>query len=843
MRHLEQIRGNPILFVMLAVTVLACGTAKSADGSAVTDDAVADVQSGELLADVQGGDSLPDVQGGELPPDAQSNDVLPDVQSNGDAIANQDVFVAPDGGLSCQWVDCDDKNLCTDDSCVDGKCQHQNNNNPCNDGNACTTGDACKAGACAAGSGSACDDGNVCTDDSCDTTANACVHSPNTVTCDDKNPCTVQDVCNKGACTGAGKSCDDGNVCTDDLCDTKNGTCQHSAKAGCVAALKPCSTTLDCTSGVCDPTAHVCLSCLSSADCGTGFACLKHSCVASTTCTSGADCKATSQVCWKEASVCVDCVTKNDCATDQACVEHKCVAAPACKSDNACPAVCDTVQGICVGCVTNADCKGGTFCAAWQECVPTACSGQACLGGAVYACTVGGSGYDAGTPCADGNACTDDACDAVKGCTNINNAASCNDYDACTTGDVCAGGSCAGSTVVCTALDQCHTAGTCGSGGCSNPSKGNGATCNDGDSCTTGDVCASGTCSGAAIVCTALDQCHTAGTCSGGSCSTGLSVDCDDQNPCTTDSCNPATVGCVHSVVADGTVCSDGDACTTGDACAAGACKGTTVTCGSGQVCDASGTCVTPVAPAGMVLIPAGTFWMGCNASKDTNCNSDENPQHKVTLSAYYMDLTETTVTQYKACVDASVCTAPSTPSTSTYATYPGFPNNPVNYVNYTQSQAYCKWRGTAFDLPTEAQWEMAARGSCEKNGSTGGDPGCAAAMRTYPWGETTPTASYAVFNTSSTAAVGSLPAGDSPYGLHDMAGNVWEWTRDWYSSTYYGSSPATDPYDSASASYRVNRGGSFPSDAVYLRAGVRGHYTPSSAYDGIGLRCMRSYP
>ena len=244
---------------------------------------------------------------------------------------------------------------------------------------------------------------------------------------------------------------------------------------------------------------------------------------------------------------------------------------------------------------------------------------------------------------------------------------------------------------------------------------------------------------------------------------------------------------------------------------------------------------------------------MGCNSTKDTSCSgySQESPQHKVTLSAYYMDLTETTVTQYKACVDASVCTAPSTQSPSTYATYPGFPNNPVNYVNYAQSQAYCKWRGAAFDLPTEAQWEMAAKGSCEKNGSTAGDAGCAAAMRTYPWGEATATCSYAVMydgtnngcGTNATRAVGSKTAGDSPYGLHDMAGNVWEWNRDWYSSTYYSSSPATDPYDSASASNRVSRGGDFGNSAVYLRAGFRRYVAPSDAFNYVGLRCMRSYP
>ena len=347
---------------------------------------------------------------------------------------------------------------------------------------------------------------------------------------------------------------------------------------------------------------------------------------------------------------------------------------------------------------------------------------------------------------------------------------------------------------------------------------------------------------------------------------------CDDGNACTVDTCAGSL--CQHSN--SFAACDDGNACTTTDYCVAQACKGTLMdadadgyaptSCG-GNDCNDANKAVNPGAkevcgngvddncngqtdegcastPAGMVLIPAGTFWMGCNATKDTNCNAngnnDDTPQHKVTLSAYYMDLTETTVAQYKACVDASVCTAPSTGS---YATYPSLPNNPVNYVTWTQSQAYCKWRGAAFDLPTEAQWEMAARGSCEKNGSTAGDAGCAAAMRTYPWGETTPTASYAVFNTSSTAAVGSLPAGDSPYGLHDMAGNVWEWNRDWYSASYYGGSPATDPYDSASASARVYRGGSFYSYAVNLRAGFRSYFTPSYANYSFGLRCMRSYP
>ncbi len=260
---------------------------------------------------------------------------------------------------------------------------------------------------------------------------------------------------------------------------------------------------------------------------------------------------------------------------------------------------------------------------------------------------------------------------------------------------------------------------------------------------------------------------------------------------------------------------------------------------------DGQGT----VAPAGMVLIPAGTFWMGCNATKDTSCNSAESPQHKVTLSAYYMDLTETTVAQYKACVDAGVCTVPNSVQPVPYATYPGLTNDPVNYVNWTQSQQYCKWRGAAFDLPTEAQWEMAARGSCEKNGSTSGDPGCAAAMRTYPWGEQPAICSYAVMydgsnsgcGTNATWAVGSKTAGDSPYGLHDMAGNVAEWNRDWFD--LYTSGEQTDPVGPGKVFGRVVRGGGFDFGAANLRASLRGYDAPSDAGFYIGLRCIKSIP
>ena len=291
---------------------------------------------------------------------------------------------------------------------------------------------------------------------------------------------------------------------------------------------------------------------------------------------------------------------------------------------------------------------------------------------------------------------------------------------------------------------------------------------------------------------------------------------CDDGNVCTTDSCD-GTGACQHVDLPDWS------------------------TCGEGAVCDGKGTCSDVKIAKGMAFIPSGTFWMGCNATKDANCNPDEKPQHKVTLSPYYMDLTETTVAQYKGCVDSGVCTVPSSVQGVPYASYPGMTVHPVNFVSWAQARQYCQWNGVGFDLPTEAQWEMAARGSCEKNGSTAGNAGCAAAMRTYPWGETAPSASYTVFNVSSTAVVGSIPAGDSPYGLHDMAGNVWEWTRDWYSALYYVGAPATDPYNGVAATYQVMRGGAFNSiGAAYLRSEVR--FSGGGGGDGtLGFRCSRT--
>ena len=192
----------------------------------------------------------------------------------------------------------------------------------------------------------------------------------------------------------------------------------------------------------------------------------------------------------------------------------------------------------------------------------------------------------------------------------------------------------------------------------------------------------------------------------------------------------------------------------------------------------------------------------------------------------HLMDHTQVTATSYEGCVSAGGCTPPA--SGSPYATYQvaGKQSHPIDGVTWSQAVAYCEWAGKR--LPTEAEWEKASRG---------------ADGRKYPWGNSSPTCDLAVKSgcPGETQPVCSRsPAGDSPYGLCDMAGNVWEWVADWYSSGYYGVSPANNPQGPNSSSTRVWRGGSFNSyDA--LSVSYRNHHSPEDYNFDYGFRCARS--
>ena len=221
-----------------------------------------------------------------------------------------------------------------------------------------------------------------------------------------------------------------------------------------------------------------------------------------------------------------------------------------------------------------------------------------------------------------------------------------------------------------------------------------------------------------------------------------------------------------------------------------------------------------------LLYVPAEEFLMGSTFS-DSLLSNDELPQHTVYLDAFWIDQTEVTNAMYRLCVQVGSC---NTPSNTTFYTDTQFGNYPVVYVSWDDAQAYCQWAGTK--LPTEAQWEKAARG-------TDG--------RTYPWGEgiSCDKANFSHCG-GNPVAVGSYPSGASPYGALDMAGNVWEWVMDWYSEPYYASSPRENPTGPTSGIERNIRGGSWSSEANFVRAAYRSAFTPDYHDDNDGFRCAR---
>jgi len=229
------------------------------------------------------------------------------------------------------------------------------------------------------------------------------------------------------------------------------------------------------------------------------------------------------------------------------------------------------------------------------------------------------------------------------------------------------------------------------------------------------------------------------------------------------------------------------------------------------------------VAPKdGMVLIyiPAGEFLMGTNI-KDV---PQSKPQHIVNLSAFWIDRTEVSNGMYARCVKDLKCAPPVNPrDKNPYYNNPRFTNYPVIYIKWGNAVDYCRWAGRR--LPTEAEWEKAARG-------TDG--------RTYPWGEDDPNPSLLNYdnNIGGPLPVDSYPLGTSPYGVLNMAGNVREWVNDWYNRSYYFRTVFINPHGPMSGESKSLRGGAFDDSGRQVTVYNRFNHLPYSAGNDRGFRC-----
>ncbi|MCY4593804.1 MAG: formylglycine-generating enzyme family protein [Bryobacterales bacterium] len=243
------------------------------------------------------------------------------------------------------------------------------------------------------------------------------------------------------------------------------------------------------------------------------------------------------------------------------------------------------------------------------------------------------------------------------------------------------------------------------------------------------------------------------------------------------------------------------------------------------------GTGPVPDAPEGMVLIPVGEFTMGRTFTTNDDETGmrplvlrDDRPAHKVRLDAFWMDSTEVTHAAYAEFLAATGRRAP-------YHWLDGkMPkrqaSHPVYNVDWEDARSFCQWKGKR--LPTEAEWERAARGGLEE--------------AKYPWGDDSPTSDTARYSTpEGPSAVGKFPA--NGYGLHDMAGSVAEWCRDWFARTYYSESPSENPPGPSEGMYRIVRGGAWSDGPNRITVFFRNWVRPSQRTPNLGFRCVRDMP
>ncbi len=494
----------------------------------------------------------------------------------------------------------------------------------CDDQSLCTQGDACVNGECAQGTPKLCDDGNPCTTDGCDAET-GCYYQNSDGDCDDGTDCTEGDHCEAGQCVPGDLVCDcllDSDcklLNDDDLCNGSlhcvNGFCiiDPTTKVTCDTSEDPCLTIS------CNPGSGECMEIPvpDGEECDDGSACTQDDVCQDGTCEGTA----------------LDCDDSNPCTVDGCLDAQGCINAPTsggnCDDGSKCTSPDTCKDGVCIG--TKIDCEDGNPCTA-NKCLPNSGCHSEVLSGPCEdgdLCTTNDECLDSvckgvALVCEDdGNFCTNDYCDPAVGCVHEPNTLPCDDGNACTLSDHCVQGECVPGEL----LFQCDDNNPCTTDSCNADSgecihTANAQPCDDGDPCTEGDSCANTICIPGAPkdcddsnVCT-QDQCNAQGkcvnapaagscedgnacttgdSCVGGSCQPGQPQNCNDQNPCTADSCDAAQ-GCLH--VPNQAACNDGNACTLGDACVDGACAGSsTLDCNDDNPCttdscDPDGGCV-----------------------------------------------------------------------------------------------------------------------------------------------------------------------------------------------------------------------------------------------------------
>lgn len=237
---------------------------------------------------------------------------------------------------------------------------------------------------------------------------------------------------------------------------------------------------------------------------------------------------------------------------------------------------------------------------------------------------------------------------------------------------------------------------------------------------------------------------------------------------------------------------------------------------------------------APMVVVPAGSFPMGVpDGARDGG--DDEYPRHDVFVDTFMIDTFEVTNGRYLEFVKSAGHRVPQNPRNPTRNLWQGesisdtLIDRPVVNVDWFDAEAYCRWAGKR--LPTEAEWEKAAKGTSD---------------RRFPWGDVEPTGKHLNYNQrwigeKTLMPVGSYEAGKSPYGLYDMAGNVWEWVNDWYDARYYQKSPKKNPKGPETGTKKVIRGAGWQNEAPTVRIFTRVESDPMDRNESTGFRCATS--